>query len=66
MECEGEGVNLGNWNETQLNYDFVHRGIHTKIVGYIYDSGKPIQQFNAFGYGQCSYGISIISYKTTA
>ncbi|CAF1513373.1 unnamed protein product, partial [Adineta ricciae] len=33
--AQGSDVNLGSWNETQLNYDLVHGGIHTKIVGHI-------------------------------
>lgn len=33
--AEGNDPQLGDWNETQLNYDLVHNGIHTKIVGSI-------------------------------
>jgi hypothetical protein len=33
--AEGNDPNLGSWNETQLNYDLVRSGIHTKIVGRI-------------------------------
>jgi hypothetical protein len=33
--AEGNDPNLGSWNETQLNYDLVHSGIHRKIVGSI-------------------------------
>jgi hypothetical protein len=33
--AEGNDPNLGNWNETQLIYDLVLSGIHTKIVGHI-------------------------------
>lgn len=33
--AEGYDPNLGNWNETQLNYDLVRSGIHTKVVGSI-------------------------------
>ncbi len=33
--AEGNDPNLGSWNETQLIYDLVHSGIHTKVVGHI-------------------------------
>ncbi|CAF3719866.1 unnamed protein product [Adineta steineri] len=33
--AQGIDSNLGHWNETQLNYDLVRDGIHTKIVGRI-------------------------------
>src|SRR5271163_3370911 len=33
--AQGNDPNLGSWNETQLNYDLVRSGIHTKIVGCI-------------------------------
>ena len=33
--AEGNDPYLGDWNETQLNYDLVHNGSHTKIVGSI-------------------------------
>jgi len=32
---QGNDPNLGSWNETQLIYDLVRSGIHTKIVGHI-------------------------------
>jgi hypothetical protein len=32
---QGNDPNLGGWNETQLIYDLVRSGIHTKIVGHI-------------------------------
>jgi hypothetical protein len=32
---QGNDPNLGSWNETQLIYDLVRSGIHTKIVGRI-------------------------------
>jgi hypothetical protein len=32
---QGNDPNLGGWNETQLNYDLVLHGTHTKIVGRI-------------------------------
>jgi hypothetical protein len=32
---EGNDPNLENWNETQLNYDLVRNGSHTKIVASI-------------------------------
>jgi hypothetical protein len=32
---QGNDPNLGVWNETQLNYDLVRNGTHTKIVGRI-------------------------------
>jgi hypothetical protein len=33
--AQGNDPNLGSWNETQLNYDLVRGGTHTKIVGHI-------------------------------
>jgi hypothetical protein len=33
--AEGNDPNLGSWNETQLIYDLVRSGIHTKIVSHI-------------------------------
>jgi hypothetical protein len=33
--AQGNDPNLGSWNETQLNYDLVQSGTHTKIVGHI-------------------------------
>jgi hypothetical protein len=33
--AQGNDPNLGSWNETQLSYDLVRSGIHTKIVGRI-------------------------------
>jgi hypothetical protein len=33
--AEGTDPNLGTWSETQLNYDLVRSGTHTKIVGHI-------------------------------
>ncbi len=33
--AQGNDPNLGSWNETQLNYDLVRSGAHTKIVGRI-------------------------------
>ncbi len=33
--AQGEDPILGSWSETQLNYDLVRSGIHTKIVGHI-------------------------------
>jgi hypothetical protein len=32
---QGNDPKLGGWNETQLIYDLVRSGIHTKIVGHI-------------------------------
>jgi hypothetical protein len=32
---QGNDPNLGGWNETQLNYDLVLSGMHTKVVGRI-------------------------------
>ncbi len=32
---QGTDPNLGSWNETQLNFDLVRSGTHTKIVGHI-------------------------------
>lgn len=32
---QGTDRHLGSWNETQLNYDLNHDGIHTKIVASI-------------------------------
>jgi hypothetical protein len=32
---EGNDPNLGSWNETQLNYDLIRNGSHTKIVASI-------------------------------
>ena len=32
---KGNDINLGIWNETQLNYDLVRNGSHTKIVASI-------------------------------
>jgi len=31
--AQGNDPNLGSWTETQLNYDLVRSGIHTKVVG---------------------------------
>ena len=33
--AQGTDPNLGSWNETQLNYDLLRSGTHTKIVGRI-------------------------------
>src|SRR5689334_22484473 len=33
--AQGNDPNLGSWNETQLIYDLVRSGTHTKIVGSI-------------------------------
>ena len=33
--AQGNDPNLGSWNETQLNYDLVRSGTHTKVVGRI-------------------------------
>jgi hypothetical protein len=33
--AEGNDPNLGSWNETQLIYDLVRDGTHTKIVGHL-------------------------------
>jgi hypothetical protein len=33
--AQGNDPNLGSWNETQLNYDLVRSGTHTKVVGSI-------------------------------
>lgn len=32
---QGSDPNLGAWNETQLNYDLVRSGQHTKVIGRI-------------------------------
>ncbi len=32
---QGNDPNLGGWNETQLIYDLVRSGLHSKIVGHI-------------------------------
>ena len=32
---QGDDPNLGSWNETQLNFDLVRNGTHTKIVASI-------------------------------
>jgi hypothetical protein len=32
---QGSDPNLGSWNETQLNYDLVRSGMHTKVIGHI-------------------------------
>jgi hypothetical protein len=39
--AQGIDPNLGSWNETQLIYDLVRTGKHTKIVGHI-------RQWNSF------------------
>jgi len=39
--AQGYDPLLGSWNETQLNYDLVRSGTHTKIVGHI-------RQWNSF------------------
>jgi hypothetical protein len=33
--AQGNDPNLGAWNETQLNFDLVRSGTHTKIMGSI-------------------------------
>jgi len=33
--AQGDDPLLGSWSETQLNYDLVRSGTHTKIVGHI-------------------------------
>jgi hypothetical protein len=33
--AQGNDPNLGSWNETQLNFDLVRSGTHTKVVGSI-------------------------------
>ena len=33
--AQGNDPRLGNWNETQLNYDLVRSGTHTKVIGRI-------------------------------
>jgi hypothetical protein len=35
VTAQGNDQNLGSWNETQLNYDLVRNGTHTKIVASI-------------------------------
>ncbi len=35
VTAQGNDPNLGSWNETQLNYDLVRNGTHTKIVASI-------------------------------
>ena len=32
---QGDDPNLGSWNETQLNFDLLRNGTHTKIVATI-------------------------------